>query len=137
MRMCRATIRLFPWELKSMDEYSCSMPSGQTTWKMWSCNRSAYSIGVKCTICPMRGSVDNRMKLIGAQCPRCKKRDTLERFRLKDHWVVGQYIPHRDPDTVGIRWHEVELLPGPRPPNYNPPDWSNFQRWKTENAKCG
>lgn len=31
----KATIKLFPWELESMPEYSTSLPTGTTVWKMW------------------------------------------------------------------------------------------------------
>lgn len=29
--------------------------------------------------------------------------------------VVGQYVPHWRPGTIGIRWSSVELRHGPRP----------------------
>ena len=36
-------IRLFRWELDSMPEYSCSIPSETVLWKMWKCDRNAYN----------------------------------------------------------------------------------------------
>lgn len=33
-------IRLYPWELASMSEYSCSLPSGTVLWKMWARDRN-------------------------------------------------------------------------------------------------
>jgi len=44
-------------------------------------------------------------------------------------WVVGQYIPHKNPEFVGIRWFKVKILEGPRPLGWVAPDWSNFQKW--------
>jgi hypothetical protein len=34
------TIRLYRYELEALPEYSCTMPSGTTHWKMWRCNES-------------------------------------------------------------------------------------------------
>lgn len=31
-------IYLYPWELRSMPEYSTTLPTGTTTWKMWKRN---------------------------------------------------------------------------------------------------
>ena len=95
-------IRLFPWELDSMGEYSCSIPTGTTLWKMWKCNKNAYR--------------PNR--------PGEKPYPPL--------WVVGQYIPHKNPEFVGIRWFKVKILEGPRPLGWVTPDWSNFQRYRRE-----
>jgi len=39
---CKLIIRLFAWELASMSEYSCSLPTGTTPWKMWKHNENAY-----------------------------------------------------------------------------------------------
>lgn len=35
MKRRRLLLRLFPWELESIDEYSCSLPTGTTIGKMW------------------------------------------------------------------------------------------------------
>jgi len=86
----KATIRLFPWELDSIPEYTLSLPTATTLWKMW------------------------KREIPG------------------NKYVVGQYIPHRDSNIVGIRWHNVTLMHGPIPRYYNPPDWSNYARWKRE-----
>lgn len=94
-------IRLFPWELKSMPEYSCTLPSATTLWKMW--KRDVNE--------PIRFHKKKDL-------PRC--------------WVVGQFIPHETPGFVGIRWFEVHLREGPKPVNYKPPDWNNFQCWRLE-----
>ncbi len=94
----RNTIRLFLWELESMPEYSCSLPSGQTFWKMWRRNMYASRRG------PHR----------------------------EPRWVVGQYTPHPDPKTVGIRWFKVHLREGPKPRFYTAPDWVNMARWRRD-----
>jgi len=92
-------IRLFPWELESMGEYSCSIPTGTTLWKMWKCDLNAYRLPPK---------------------------------KRKPKWVVGQYIPHKDPEFVGIRWFPVKLLEGPEPLDWRVPDWDNDQRYDRE-----
>lgn len=71
-------IRLYPWELASMPDYSCTLPTGTTLWKMWRRNLHAYTTPPK----PPR-------------------------------WVVGQYVPHHEPEKVGIKWFDVQLLEGP------------------------
>lgn len=95
-------IRLFPWELESMDEYSCSVPSGTTLWKMWKRNRNAY------------------------------RRTYPGEEPYPPSWMVGQYIPHKDPEYVGIRWFGVKILEGPQPVGWSAPDWSNFQHYRRE-----
>jgi hypothetical protein len=47
-------------------------------------------------------------------------------------WHVGMYVEHSDPKRVKILWFDVELLSGPAPRAYSPPDWSNFDAWKAE-----
>lgn len=37
-------IKLFVWELESMDEYSTSLPSAQTIGKMWRRSRRLYGL---------------------------------------------------------------------------------------------
>jgi len=37
-----------------------------------------------------------------------------------------------EPGEVGIRWFEVQLLEGPMPPGWEAPDWSNYERWRSE-----
>lgn len=99
----RGRIRLYPWELDSMDEYSSSIPSGTTPFKMW--------------------KRDLRGRLTQAQ---------LNQLHAED-WIVGQYIPHySDPNLVSIRWFTVVFIEGPVPAIYVPPDWSNYQRWLIE-----
>jgi hypothetical protein len=34
------TIRLYRYELEALPEYSCTMPTDKTDWKMWRCNES-------------------------------------------------------------------------------------------------
>lgn len=96
-------IRLYPWELASMDEYSSTMPTGTTLWKMWKRDRN--------NIPPRVYAVPH-----------------------KSDYIVGQYQPHhREPDKlVRVVWFEVQLLEGPEPAVYHPPDWSNFARYKRE-----
>ena len=38
----RLNLFLFPWELESMDEYSCSLPTGTTVGKIWKRNLTAF-----------------------------------------------------------------------------------------------
>ena len=127
----KATIKLFPWELASMDEYSCSLPSGTTMWKMWKNNWNAYAVGVTCTNCGFVGRASTASRPASTHCPGCKT-DGLVGTRLPEHWFVGQYIPCDIPGQIGIRWHEVVLLEGPKPASYVSPDWSNYQRWQKE-----
>lgn len=105
MSKCKNTIRLFAWELDSMSEYSCSIPTGTTPWKMWKCNMNAY---------PNPGLLGE-----SAREPR---------------WVVGQY-GEPEGDSVPITWFVVVLRYGPRPPLYSAPDWSNYERWKSDYKK--
>ena len=86
-------IRLFEWELASMSEYSCSIPSGTVLWKMWSRNNTAYG---------PKGAAPE--------------------------WLVGQYIPCKKNDRVGIRWFKVVFRSGPKPRQYTAPDWDNYHR---------
>ena len=121
-------IRLYPWELESMPEYSCSIPSGTVMWKMWRRNCNAYAIGVRCPSCLFEDKASPECRL---QCPKCKFEE-LKKFQLPERWVVGQYVPCDIPGEIGIRWYEVQLLTGPKPRIYNPPDWHNYKRWKQE-----
>ncbi len=41
----RGRIRLFPWELESMGEYSCSLPTATTLFKTWKRDRNAFRVG--------------------------------------------------------------------------------------------
>ena len=103
-RPCRYRIRLFPWELMSMSEYSSTVPTGTTLWKMW------------------RRDTSLRLNQTGG----------LIRAGGKPVWVVCQYVPHENMELVGIRIYEVELLEGPEPSVYHPPDWSNYDRYRKE-----
>ena len=53
------------------------------------------------------------------------------RFK-KSGWIVGMYVEAPDPNMVGILWFGVELLSGPAPRSYFPPDWSNYEQWLKE-----
>jgi hypothetical protein len=100
-------IRLYPWELESMPEYSSTLPTGTTLWKMWKRNlNETYNHAAALACKPLKPVV----------------------------WWIGQYVPHTGklPDRIGIRWFEVQLLEGPEPSGYVPPDWSNYDRWKRE-----
>lgn len=90
------TIRLYRYELKALPEYSCSMPTGTTHWKMWSCNES-----------------------FGTRRP--------------DSWIVAQYVPHKNPEVVGVRVFKIEFLEGPEPLRWTkwveigPRLWAHFE----------
>lgn len=43
MKRQRLLLRLYWWELASMDEYSTSLPTGQTVGKLWKRNCNAFS----------------------------------------------------------------------------------------------
>lgn len=96
-------IRLFPWELDSMGEYSCTLPSDTTLWKMWKCDKNAYR-----------------------NIPGEKR---LEPHWVVGQYVphLGG-----DPKLVSIRWFEVKLREGPKPLGWVAPDWSNHQRSQAE-----
>lgn len=46
--------------------------------------------------------------------------------------LVSQYVPHRNPKLIGIRTFEIDVLEGPMPRGWEPPDWQNYARWKRE-----
>lgn len=50
-------------------------------------------------------------------------------------WIVGMYVPHRNPKTVGIIWFDVELRHGPAPHGYQTPDWINYANYKRLGAE--
>jgi predicted nucleic-acid-binding Zn-ribbon protein len=129
----KATIKLYPWELESMSEYSCSLPTGTTMWKMWKNNWNAYAVGIKCSNCDFTGRANTLRMPSNPQCPKCKT-EGLRKIQLQEHWFVGQYIPCDIPGQIGIRWHEVILKEGPELRNYQAPDWDNYQRWKKDRA---
>lgn len=37
-----------------------------------------------------------------------------KRFNGK-RWIVGQYVPHVNPNKIGIRWFEIMFRSGPIP----------------------
>ena len=96
------TIRLYPWELESMDEYSTSLPTGQTMWKQWRCRR------------------------------RTGKRDPMTGYPelSSTEWLVGQYVPTWRPGRIGIRWSAIVLRHGPKPAYYAPPEWDRFSYYR-------
>jgi hypothetical protein len=126
--MAKNRIRLYPWELDSMPEYSCSIPSGTVLWKMWRRNTLAYCLEVACT-CGFRGRASVEARLV---CPDCK--GDLRKLPYREDWIVGQYVPCDIPGQIGIRWYEVQVLSGPKPRCYTPPDWDNYKRWKADRA---
>jgi hypothetical protein len=95
-------IRLFLHELESMDEYSHSIPTGTTTFKMW--RRRQY----------MWGTVGVYTEFVGQYVP--------------DNKYGRPYPANR----IGIRWYKVVLRYGPAPRSYFAPDWSNYQRFRKE-----
>lgn len=88
-----------------MPEYSCTIPTGTTPWKMWKCNTNAY---------PNPG-------LYGLPAKEAR-------------WLIGQY-GEPEKDLVPITWFTVVLRYGPRPPHYTPPDWNNRKRWESDYKK--
>ena len=102
-RQCKHTLRIFWWQLQSMPEYSTTLPSGTTLFKMWKRN------------------VNDSWLLQQAGRP-----------RAEPLWVVGQYHPIELPGEVGIRWFDLQMLEGPEPPEWRAPDWANTARWERE-----
>lgn len=47
-------------------------------------------------------------------------------------WVVKCYAEDPDPEFRRILWFDVVLREGPKPPGWEPPDWSNYQRWEKD-----
>lgn len=116
------TIRLYAHDLESMPEYSSTLPTGTTLWKIW-----------------------RRLELhAGGFSAPPHAREDLQRHvsagvPVEERWFVGQYVPCREhgercPDHVGIRWFRVVLRAGPAPPAYRAPDWSNYARFQRERA---
>ncbi len=122
VRRPKVTIKLYSWELDSMPEYSASLPTGQTLWKMWSCNTNAFAVEVRCK-CGMVGRAARHLLPAKVHCSKCGKLG-LELITLPDHWVVGQYIPDPNPEMIGMRWFDVLLREGPKPRLYEAPDWT-------------
>jgi hypothetical protein len=54
------------------------------------------------------------------------------RTRAVVAWQAGQYVPCRIPGNVGIRWFDVVLRAGPKPPAWEAPDWNNRARYQRE-----
>ena len=61
------TIHLFPWELESIDDYSCSLPTGTTSWKMW--RRGLVDRPVRNPIDPAEWRVGQYLEPIGDRVP--------------------------------------------------------------------
>lgn len=107
-------VYLFAWELRSMDDYSCSLPSATTIGKKWKNNRNAYRHRY-----PDAPEVSQYVtQLVGP---------------LEPCWYTGEYIDDPDPKLVGIKWSCVVLVEGPEPPGWVAPDWANLERWDREN----
>lgn len=117
-------IRLYGYELASMPEYSTTLPTGTTLYKMWKRDDNAAI----------------RYQLNYARCPhtmtpeKCaERRRELRKKYAEENWFVGQYLPSSLPDNVLIRWYKVVLRHGPMPPRWNKPDWHNETRYR----RCG
>lgn len=93
---------LYPHELESMPEYSCTLPTATTIGKAWKRDRNE---------------------------PR--RHHGVEPNAPPD-WTVGMYVPGSDDAHVGIIWFKVVMRHGPRDQRYRPPDWSNFKQWEAE-----
>jgi hypothetical protein len=104
-RRAKHTIRIYVWQLESMNEYSNTLPTGTTPFKLWKCN--------------VNNTWNRRQQGLPPTEPL---------------WVVGQYHPIDDPDRVGIRWFDVQLLEGPKPPGWEAPDWANYARWRRDHG---
>lgn len=103
VQRAKNTIRIYMWQLKSMNEYSSTLPSRTTPFKMWKRNVNDSWVRAQSGLPP-----------------------------TEPLWVVGQYYPVEDPDRIGIRWFDVQLLEGPKPSGWVAPDWSNYDRWKRD-----
>jgi len=99
-----ALLRLYPWELDSLPEYSTTMPTGTTIGKFWKRNTNWMTHGG------------------GYSAP----------DSVNPKWVVCAYDENPNPKLVTIRIFEVAVLEGPYSGDYRPPDWSNYARWKRD-----
>lgn len=108
-------IPLFSWELESMGEYSCSIPTGTTIGKKWKCNRNAYRSQVGQT--EPKELQFYSQQMLGP---------------LPPDWWVGEYVEDPDPKMVGIVWRKVIILEGPYPRNWRRPDWDCDERRRRE-----
>ena len=97
-------IRLFPWELDSMPEYSNTLPSATTLWKIWRRNANDRYAG---WLDPRKGPTWFVYQYAPAE--------DANRVRIKCFEVQLLEGPYP--------------LAG-----YTPPDWSNYARWKRERA---
>lgn len=104
----KARVRLYPWELDSMDEYSLTDPTGQTLFKVWKRDLNAPR--------RLQHPVTGDMPLNAPRDP---------------DWRVGMYVPDSCcPGYIGILWLRVDLREGPSPRVYHAPDWSNYERYR-------
>lgn len=109
---------LYPWELLSMPDYSCTLPGGTTLGKFWRrCGRGSGGTPRD----------DYALEAAAAGC-----------------YSVGCYYAHVPDDSPRARagdeltciaWFVVVLRAGPAPRAYSPPDWSNHQQWRRENLE--
>lgn len=70
-------------ELAKLLEYSTSLPTGTTIGKRW--RRDVHAVKRFHGVVPC---------------------DTPQ------EWMIGEYVEHSDPDTVGIRWSWAVVEPG-------------------------
>ncbi len=63
-------------DLFKLPEYSCSIPTGTTIGKRWRYNVHAYNTNSNGRVVPEE----------------------------QHEWMIGEYIEHKDPDKVGIKW---------------------------------
>jgi hypothetical protein len=117
---------LYWWELLSMSEYSCSLPSGQVMWKMWRCNPN---FGLDR---PHHEHRDDTTEVGECHLNDEPKYDLTHLQFLREPWVVRQYVPSNKKGFIGINVYEVHLKSGPHPRGYNAPDWDNYERYKKE-----
>jgi hypothetical protein len=118
-------IRLYGYELFSMPEYSSTLPTETTPFKMW---RKDNNVVIRLRISNSRcGILDDYDAYLE------QKWKLLNKYAGED-WYVGQYYPIDTPRRIGIRWFKVVLKEGPMPSGWQAPDWDNLQRWRKERA---
>lgn len=103
-------VKLTPLELKELDEYPCSIPTGTTIGKRWKRNNSAYVALATCDKCGKKFRVDPSSYGV-FRCPDCKGTLLVSKEPLPDEWWMGEYVPDPkgDPKMVGIRWRKIAV----------------------------
>lgn len=117
--MLRLTIRLYRYELEALPEYSCTMPSGQTDWKMWRCNESFGTRRPESWIVAQYVPIENPTKVgirvfniefLEGPAPLCWTGWSKIGPRL---WAAFEHDVRRGHDVR--KFHAVQLLVGDHP----------------------